>query len=115
MSVSSTHRSGPAKTRHLRNYPGDIQSSSDGRFVYLANRGYDTIAAFAVDGPVPRLVAERDAGVAWPQHMLVHEDELVVCGWDSSRVVGFQLAGGVLGTPRSLFDCADPVWILSAI
>ena len=40
--VRSTRRTGPAKTRHLRNYPGDIQRSEDGRFVYFANRGHDT-------------------------------------------------------------------------
>lgn len=113
-SIPSTQRTGPAKTRHLRNYPGDIQASSDGRFVYLANRGYDTIAAFAVDGATPHLVAEQDATVAWPQYLLVRGDELVVAGWDSSRVVALPLDAGVPGAAKPMFDCPNPVWLLSA-
>ncbi len=112
-SVVSTHVSGPAKTRSKRNYPGDIQRSEDGAFVYLANRGYDTIAAFDVRPETPRLVAEIDATVAWPQHLLVHRGHLLIAGWDSSKVTSIALGSdGVAGKAEPLFDCPGAGWLL---
>jgi 6-phosphogluconolactonase len=110
--VSSTERTGPATTRHLRNYPGDIRRSLDGRFVYFANRGYDTISVFDVSGQVPRPVAERDATVAWPQHLLVMESHVVVAGWDSSKVVALPLTAGVPGQAELVFECAGAGWLM---
>jgi 6-phosphogluconolactonase len=111
--VPSTGRSGPARTRSARNYPGDIQASGDGRYVYCANRGQDTVATFAVDGGRLRLVSERDSGTRWPQHLLVAGDELLVAGRDSSTVVSFPLEDGFPGEPRPLFDCAGATWLLA--
>lgn len=110
-SVPSTTRSGPAKTRHTRNYPGDIQRSLDGRFVYFANRGYDTIATFDVSGRQPRMISELDSTVDWPQHLLVRPDHLLIAGWDSSRVVAMPLAGGVPAAAEPVFDCAGAGWL----
>lgn len=113
-SVPSTQRSGPAISRSPVNYPGDLQRSADGRIGYLANRGHDTIAAFALDG-TPRLLAEVDAGVGWPQHLLVVGDRLLVAGQDSSQVVALPLdAAGLPGRPEPLFDCPGACWLLPA-
>jgi 6-phosphogluconolactonase len=109
--VPSTLRSGPAKTRHKRNYPGDIQRSPDGRFVYFANRGYDTVTTFDVTGPLPALVSELDAGVAWPQHLLATRGHLLVAGWDSSAVRAFPLTDGRPAEAVTLFDCAGAGWL----
>lgn len=110
--VRSTLRTGPAKTRHLRNYPGDIQRSEDGRFVYFANRGYDTISTFDVSGEVPVLVSEHDSGVAWPQHLLVLRDHVLIAGWDSSEVKALPLADGRPGPAGPVFACAGAGWLL---
>lgn len=110
--VPSTLRTGPAKTRHLRNYPGDIQRSADGRHVYFANRGYDTISTFDVSGPTPRLVSELDSTVDWPQHLLVLDGHLLIAGWDSSRVVAMPLSGGVPAAAEPLFACEGAGWLL---
>lgn len=110
--VKSTTRTGPAKTRHLRNYPGDIQRSADGRFVYFANRGYDTISTFDVTGDEPVLVSELDSGVAWPQHLLVAGDFLLVAGWDSSLVMAMPLVEGKPGPAEPLFGCSGAGWLL---
>jgi 6-phosphogluconolactonase len=110
--VPSTGRSGPAKTRHTRNYPGDIQASPDGRLVYLANRGYDTIATFSVVDEKPRLISEIDAGVTWPQHLLLRGENLLVAGCDSSQVVTIPLFEGVPTEPTVLFDCPGACWLL---
>ena len=97
-----------------RNYPGDIQRSVDGRLLYVANRGYDTIATFAIVAGAPHLIAERDSGVAWPQHLLVAGRDLLVAGRDSSLVAAMPLVDGVPGEPRPLFECAGAGWLLPA-
>lgn len=111
-SVPSTTRPGPARTRHRRNYPGDIQRSADGRFVYFANRGNDTISTFDVSGKAPELVSELDSTVFWPQHLLVQGDHLLVAGWDSSRIAALKLENGVPVSADTAFECAYPGWIL---
>lgn len=95
-----------------RNYPGDIQRSVDGRFLYLANRGYDTIAAFSIVAGAPQLIAERDSGVAWPQHLLVTGHDLLIAGRDSSLVAAVPLVDGLPGEPRPLFECPGAGWLL---
>lgn len=109
---SSTKLSGPARTRSARNYPGDIRGSADGRFVYFANRGFDSISTFDISGATPQLVSERDSGVAWPQHLLVHGDHLLIAGWDSSQVVAMPLEGGIPGAAEPVLDCPGAGWLL---
>jgi len=111
-SVRSTLKTGPAKTRHLRNYPGDIQRSEDGRFVYFANRGHDTISTFDVSGDAPVLVSEHDSAVAWPQHLLVLGGHVLVAGWDSSEVKALPLSAGKPEPAEPLFACAGAGWLL---
>jgi 6-phosphogluconolactonase len=108
----STTRTGPARTRTPRNYPGDIEGSLDGRFVYLANRGYDTIGTFAIGAADPQFISEMDTSVQWPQHLLVDGDELVIAGWDSGLVVSMPLVDGVPGEPGVLFECSGAGWLL---
>ena len=110
--VKSTLKTGPAKTRHLRNYPGDIQRSLDGRFVHFANRGYDTVTTFDVSGPAPVLVSELDSAVAWPQHLLVMKDHVLIAGWDSSEVKALPLVDGKPGPAELVFDCPGAGWLL---
>jgi 6-phosphogluconolactonase (cycloisomerase 2 family) len=109
--VPSTTRTGAAKTRHVRNYPGDIQRSVDGRHVYFANRSHDTISTFDVSGEMPVLVSERDANVNWPQHLMVQGGHLLIAGWDSSQVVAMKLADGVPGPAFEVFACGGAGWL----
>ena len=112
-STASTLRRGAARSRTPRNYPGDVQRSEDGRFVYLANRGHDTIAAFDMTFAAPRLVAEVESGGAWPQHLLVLGDRCLVANWDSNRVTALCLTGeGFDGAAEPMFDCPGPGWLL---
>jgi 6-phosphogluconolactonase (cycloisomerase 2 family) len=110
--IKSTLKTGPAKTRHRRNYPGDIQRSEDGRFVYFANRGHDTISTFDVSGATPVLVSELDSAVAWPQHLLVLGDHVLIAGWDSSEVTALPLTGGKPGAAVPVFGCPGAGWLL---
>ena len=54
-----------------RNYPGDIHVSSDGRFLYMSNRGHESIAVFAVDGDSGKLslVEHVPCGGSWPRNL----------------------------------------------
>ena len=107
-STGSTH---PGRAGGPRNYPGDIQRSPDGSLVYVANRGYNTVAAFAVGAGDPRLIAELDSGVLWPQHLLVAEDDLLIAGRDSSLVTAMPLVNGVPSEQRTLFECPGAAWL----
>jgi 6-phosphogluconolactonase len=109
--IRSTLCTGPAKTRWERNYPGDIRRSGDGRHVYFANRSYDSLATFDVTETVPRLVAELDTTVHWPQHIVVRPDCLLIAGWDSSRVVMLPLTNGIPQNVAPIFDCAGAGWL----
>lgn len=110
--VKSTLKTGPAKTRWERNYPGDIQRSPDGRHVYFANRSHDTVSTFDVTGDLPVLVSEIDTETEWPQHMLATADHVLVAGWDSSSVKALPLKDGVPTGVTHLFDCPGAGWIL---
>jgi len=109
--VRSTRVMDPGRARWPRNYPGDIQRSVDGRYVYLANRSHNTVATFDMAEASPALVAELDTTVDWPQHMLVRPDCMLIAGWDSSRVVVAPLLNGIPQTAIPLFDCGAPGWL----
>ncbi|WP_189226025.1 lactonase family protein [Saccharothrix coeruleofusca] len=54
-----------------RNYPAEVLVSPDGRFVYLSNRGHDSVAVFAVEhgGARLRLVEATPVGGRYPRHI----------------------------------------------
>ncbi|MCU1439345.1 MAG: hypothetical protein JWP85_342 [Rhodoglobus sp.] len=106
--------SGPATTRSERNYPGDVKVSRDQGFVYFANRGYDTIATFALDSGGPRLIGEVELDAEWPQHILVRDDHLLVAAWDGSAVMRLPLVGGIPQSPELAFECDGAGWLLEA-
>jgi len=110
-SAPGSRRSGPARTRSARNYPGDLTLDPVSGQVLFANRGHDTIARFDVAGPEPRLIDERDAGVAWPQHLLVHRGHLLIAGWDSGQVAALNLPPAMTAVPRPILACPGACWL----
>jgi 6-phosphogluconolactonase (cycloisomerase 2 family) len=108
-------RTVPSSARRTasRNYPGDLVAVPGTATVYLANRGADTLARFDLSGGEPRLIDERDAGVAWPQHLAVVGDALLVAGRESSLVARLPLTpeGEPAGVPEALADLPRPVWL----
>ena len=63
----------PASATGTMSAPSGIERSADGSFVLIANRGPDTVAAFAVDAAAGelRLVSEIDCGGAHPRAVTV--------------------------------------------
>ncbi len=59
---------------------------SDGRYLYVANRGPDTISVFALDGDLPRYLTEVPVG-AWPRHIALDGDRLYVANERSHTVM----------------------------
>ena len=109
-----TAHTGPVPGRHPVNYPGDIKLgwAGEGAVAYFANRGYDTVSAFSLDGDALRLIGEVASGTQWPQHLLVTASELLVAGWDTGTVVAIPLENGRPGEPRVLFEVSGAGWLL---
>jgi 6-phosphogluconolactonase len=78
-------------TTATRNYPSEIAIGRDGRFVYVANRGPDTVSTFAWDGERPTLIAEVPTGGEWPRHMILVGDHLYVTNQMSQSVTTFRV------------------------
>ncbi|WP_436522975.1 lactonase family protein [Actinoplanes sp. HUAS TT8] len=72
-------------------YPSEVAAGRDGRFVYLANRGPDTVTTFAWDGESASVVDETSTGGAWPRHMILIGDHLYVANERSHNVTVFRV------------------------
>ncbi|GIE81496.1 hypothetical protein Aph02nite_74460 [Actinoplanes philippinensis] len=72
-------------------FPSEITMGRDGRFVYVANRGPDTVSTFAWDGDGVTLIAEVPAGGVWPRHMALLGDHLYVTNQRSHNVTIFRI------------------------
>lgn len=68
----------------------DIHVSDDGRFVYVSNRGHDSIAVFEATADGARLVGHQDAHCHIPRNFcLLGDRKLVVAGQESSSLAFF--------------------------
>ncbi len=71
----ASYRSIPADFREM-NHPGHIELSPDGAFLYVSNRGHNSVALFTVDkedGHPELLSCEPVRGV-WPRHFSLSPD-----------------------------------------
>jgi 6-phosphogluconolactonase (cycloisomerase 2 family) len=73
------------------NFPSEITCGRDGRFIYVANRGPNTISTFAWDGERATRVAEVPTGGDWPRHMALLGDHLYVANQLSHSVTTFRI------------------------
>ncbi|MFE6779101.1 lactonase family protein [Streptomyces sp. NPDC057702] len=74
-----------------RNYPSEVVISADGRFVYLSNRGHESIARFAVSagGATLRLLDTVPCGGSWPRHIsLSPTGDVLFSGNQYGKTVG---------------------------
>lgn len=95
-----------AASRHGAVQPSELLIAGD--FLYVANRGPDTIATFSLAGGPPVYVGEVPSGGHWPRHMVFIDDFLYVANERSHSVVVLRLdretgmpapAGAALETP----------------
>ncbi|WP_326675938.1 lactonase family protein [Streptomyces sp. NBC_01237] len=61
----------PSSDGAVRTYPSEVVVSHDGRFLWTANRGHDTISVLTLDetGEKPVLVATVGCGGRWPRDL----------------------------------------------
>lgn len=83
--------------------PSGIAVDTGGQFLYVANRGPDTVAAFRLTLAGPALVAEVPSGGSWPRDLTVVGRYLYVANERSHSVVTFVL-DPVTGQPRPTGD-----------
>ncbi|GGO91033.1 lactonase family protein [Wenjunlia tyrosinilytica] len=85
--------------------------SPDGRFLYVALRGSDTIAVLSLDdsGEVPQRVTAVGCGGAWPRHLAADPSgrRLYAANERSGEVVWFDIDEGT-GVPRQAGSLAVP-------
>ncbi|BFU46559.1 lactonase family protein [Krasilnikovia sp. MM14-A1004] len=93
----------PSSTTLGTHHPSELAAGRDGRYVYVANRGPDTIAAFEWDGTDATLVAEVPTGGAWPRHLALFTDHLYVANERSHTVTVFRIDPDT-GVPRRQGD-----------
>jgi 6-phosphogluconolactonase len=93
------------------NNPGEIAVSADGRFVYVTNRGDNTIAVFATanGGASLKLVASPACGGKEPRHLAIDPGGrwLYVANQHSNQVVWFSLDPST-GLPRRVGAVTAP-------
>ncbi|WP_026526292.1 lactonase family protein [Butyrivibrio sp. VCD2006] len=59
------------------NYPSEIRICNDDRFLYVANRGENTIAIFGINALTGELefIDRCDSGGKWPRHFCISDDD----------------------------------------
>jgi 6-phosphogluconolactonase (cycloisomerase 2 family) len=93
--------------------PSEVALHPNGRVLYVANRGVDTISVFAVEANPPRFVAEVNSGGTWPRHFAIIGHHLYVANERSHTIGVFRLAD-VDGRPVPIgtFAMASPTCVL---
>jgi 6-phosphogluconolactonase len=93
------------------NYPSELVVSPDGRFVWVANRGHNSIAVLSVhdDGESLELRETVGCGGDWPRHLTLDPSgtRLYAANERSGDVTWFDVDPGT-GTPRQAGSLALP-------
>lgn len=105
-----------ATTRLTGAQPSEIAVRPDGRFLYVANRGPDTVSVFSLADDALAYLAEVPTGGEWPRHFAVVGEHLYVANQRSHAVVGFHLDrdSGVPQEPGRVLELPSPTCILPA-
>ena len=105
-----------AGTLTSREFEGVNQPSHldmDGEFLYVANRGPNTITVLRADDLT--LVAEVPSGGEWPRHFAIDGDRLYVANQHSGVVTEFALEDGVPTPTGQVLEVDSPSCVLPAL
>ena len=98
-------------------YPAEIQIAPSGRFVYVSNRGHDSIAILAVEdgGKTLRAAGHVSTGGKWPRHFGITPDGriLLAANEHSDTIVSFWIdqASGQLTPAGQMAIVPSPVCV----
>jgi 6-phosphogluconolactonase len=100
----------PASTSPGQNQPSELVS--DGRYLYVANRGPNTVAVFDIQSELPRYVREVPTG-DWPRHIALDGETLYVANERSHEVTRMQIDPAT-GIPahRQTIEVPSPTLVL---
>jgi 6-phosphogluconolactonase len=100
----------PASRAEGHNQPSEL--TSNGRYLYVANRGPDTISVFALDTDQVRYVTEVATG-SWPRHIALAGDDLYVANERSHEVMRMRIdpATGIPALAQTI-EVPSPTCIL---
>jgi 6-phosphogluconolactonase len=94
LEIQQTVRTVPSSFTGV-NYPADVHVAPGGRFVYVSNRGHDSIAAFGIDQATGdlTLAAVVSTEGAWPRNFTLDPSgrHLLVANQRSDSIVAFRL------------------------
>ncbi|TLS48144.1 lactonase family protein [Streptomyces montanus] len=82
------------ETGDVINQPGGIVTSPCGRFVWVTNRGADTVAAFRVTGTALEPIGETPSGGRWPRGLTLAAGHLLVANQHSGTVAALRVLDG---------------------
>jgi 6-phosphogluconolactonase len=101
---------GPASTSPGPNQPSELVS--DGRYLYVANRGPNTVAVFDIQSELPRYLKEVPTG-DWPRHIALDGQTLYVANERSHEVTRMQIdpATGIPAHRRTI-KVPSPTFVL---
>ncbi|MDQ0766923.1 lactonase family protein [Streptomyces canus] len=107
--------SAPATTvKDVVNQPGGIVASPCGRFVWVTNRGADTIAAFRLAGTVLEPLGEVLAGGTWPRGLALVGGHLLVANQHSGTLAALRVQqDGTLAQPHPPISAPSVVCALA--
>jgi 6-phosphogluconolactonase len=100
----------------VRNYPSEVVVARSGRFVYVANRGHNSIGIFAADAD--RLTARGTVpcGGNWPRHIALSGDErfLYVANQLSNQILTLRVdpSSGALTSAGDALTTGSPTMVL---
>ncbi|MFI5675630.1 lactonase family protein [Streptomyces cellulosae] len=105
----------PATTAEgVTNQPGGIVASPCGRFVWVTNRGADTVAAFRLAGTALEPVGEVPAGGTWPRGLTLAAGHLLVANQHSGTLAALRvLDDGTLDRPQPPLPASSVVCALA--
>ncbi len=73
------------------NYPSGLLLSGDGRFLYVANRGNNSVTTFAIEPQSLHAIDEVPTGGHWPRHLAIFGDTMLVANQGSDSVTALRL------------------------
>ena len=107
-----------ASTEHEgQTFPSEIAVDAAGRYVYVANRGPDTLAIFSLTDGLPQYTTEVATGGRWPRHFALWDDFLYVANERSHAVLTFQItpSSGVPVATGAVLEVPSPTCVLPPI
>jgi 6-phosphogluconolactonase len=100
----------PASVTSGPNQPSELVS--DGRYLYVANRGPNTVTVFDISNESPRYVTEVATG-DWPRHIALDDGDLYVANERSNQVMRMRIdpATGVPAHEQTI-EVPSPTFVL---